>query len=110
MFTPGIISFHVIIPGSLLSKTKELPVGFTNALPDTVTFPVAIVNAFPVGKTLAAAVTVIVPIPKVVGFPVTLKLAAPEILKAPNPKGYLTSYSIFNNRISNNTNTTNCYV
>jgi hypothetical protein len=86
MFTPGIISFHVIIPGSLLSKTKELPVGFTNALPDTVTFPVAIVNAFPVGKTLAAAVTVIVPIPKVVGFPVTLKLAAPEILKAPNPR------------------------
>jgi len=64
MFAPGIISFHVIIPGSLVFKTKALPSGFTNALPDIVTFPVAKVNVLLVGFTVAPAVTTIVPKPK----------------------------------------------
>ena len=63
MFAPGIISFHVITPGSPLLTVKLEPVGSTFAVPVTVTFPVANVNAFPVTDVLASAVTTKVPKP-----------------------------------------------
>jgi hypothetical protein len=72
MFAPGIISFHVITPGSTVSNDKLEPVGNTFASPVIVTFPVAKVNEFPVGETLASAVTTIVPNPKDTALPVSV--------------------------------------
>ena len=60
---PGIISFHVITPGSTVSKARDTLSGFIFAAPVTVTFPVANVNAFLTAVTLASAVTTIVPRP-----------------------------------------------
>jgi hypothetical protein len=63
MFAPGIISFHVITPGSFVFNVKLEPVGSTFAVPVTVTFPVANVNAFPVVIAVAPALTTKVPKP-----------------------------------------------
>ena len=75
MFAPGTISFHVIIPGSLVFTVNGIPLGLTSAGPVTVTFPVANVNGFAVGEAVASAVTVTVPTPNVKGLAVTLTLA-----------------------------------
>ena len=50
LFAPGTISFHVIIPTSFVATVNGTPLGLTSAVPDTVTFPVANVNAFAVGE------------------------------------------------------------
>ena len=69
------MSFHVITPGSTVSKARDTLSGLIFAAPVTVTFPVANVNAFPVTTALAAAVTVIVPKPNDNSFLVTVTLA-----------------------------------
>ena len=74
MFTPGTISFQVIIPASPVFAVNCDPVGFTTAVPVTVTLPVAKVNEFPVTDTFASAETTTVPIPNDVCDPVGLLL------------------------------------
>ena len=69
---PGIISFHVITPGSTVSNDKLEPVGLTPASAVIVTFPVAKVNVFPVGETLVSILIVNAPNPKDTAFPVTV--------------------------------------
>ena len=82
---PGIISFHVITPGSTVFNVKPEPVGNTFASAVIVTFPVAKVNEFPEGVTLVSILTVKAPIPKDTAFPVTVWLASAVIVKVPVP-------------------------
>ena len=67
-------------------NVKPTLVGFTKAVPVTITFPVANVNAFPVTEALASAVTVNAPKPSDVALPVTVKLESPVMVKVPKPK------------------------
>ena len=86
MFTPGIISFQVIIPGSPVFAVNCDPVGLTSAVPVTVTLPVDKVNAFPVTAAVTSIITVGLPIPRVTCEPVGLTTAVPVTVTVPVPR------------------------
>ena len=86
MFTPGTISFQVIIPGSPVFKFNCDPVGLTSAVPVTVTLPVDKVNAFPVTGIVISVIAIAVPTLIEVALPVTERLASAVIVTVPAPK------------------------
>ena len=86
MFAPELFRSMLLYLRSFVFTVSGTPLGLTSAVPVTVTFPVANVNAFAVGEAVASAVTVTVPTPNVNGLAVTLTFAVPVILKVPRPK------------------------